>query len=628
MLGMIKNSLFGSVETWPWQVLSKGGKGDVFYEERACEGGKFATVEVTDKPVDEALREAMPKVMKYVGGSNDKGLGMGMTVPISFAVFPSDDGNLQNRLKVWFRIPNKFQSDPPAPSDDSIKIEDREGITVYSTQFGGYAKAADYAAQAAQLRSALESTATYQTDFYFCTGYDPPMKPYGRRNESLSLLSPETPNSGASSDDERRTFSLLPHGEQKIVLVRYQQVNMYEDCKESTGDYYFLCDTEGAWGIVLESLAAVGIVVTVMLLLAFLFLMKRVQDCAHWNVLPTQFLFLLGVLGLFGLAFAFIIQLNEQTAPIRYFLFGVLFALCFSCLLAHASNLVKLVRGRVSFSWTTILCIAIGVSLLQTIIAIEYVTLIMTRGGMFVHMTPYQLNVDFVVLLVYVLFLMALTFFVSKTTFCGPCENWKQHGRLIFATVLVSIIIWVVWISMLMRGNTQLQRQPQWDDPVICIALVTNAWVFLLLYIVPELCILYRSCQQGCPLPGNACPLPTYERSFRAENQELSRARDSDGAEEDVALTAYGSPHSAAEAEEQGDGNSEQNSTHSPGKENLGLYTLVQSGGTAPGEAQQGDVQLCSEPSNWHKASPESEELASEAEEVSVWVSDQSLSHV
>ncbi|XP_070646160.1 heme-binding protein 1 isoform X1 [Bos indicus] len=133
MLGMIKNSLFGSVETWPWQVLSKGSKGDVFYEERACEGGKFATVEVTDKPVDEALREAMPKVMKYVGGSNDKGLGMGMTVPISFAVFPSDDGDLQKKLKVWFRIPNKFQSDPPAPSDDSIKIEDREGITVYST---------------------------------------------------------------------------------------------------------------------------------------------------------------------------------------------------------------------------------------------------------------------------------------------------------------------------------------------------------------------------------------------------------------------------------------------------------------------------------------------------------------
>ena len=32
------------------------------------------------------------------------------------------------------------------------------------------------------------------------------------------------------------------------------------------------------------------------------------------------------------------------------------------------------------------------------------------------------------------------------------------------------------------------------------------------------------------------------------------------------------------------------------------------------------DVQLCSEPSDWHKASPESEELALEVEQVSVWV--------
>ena len=60
---------------------------------------------------------------------------------------------------------------------------------------------------------------------------------------------------------------------------------------------------------------------------------------------------------------------------------------------------------------------------MQTIIAIEYVTLIMTRGGMFVHMTPYQLNVDFVVLLVYVLFLMALTFFAREKTPTGAAAR-------------------------------------------------------------------------------------------------------------------------------------------------------------------------------------------------------------
>lgn len=190
MLGVIKNSLFGSVETWPWQVLSKGGKEEVSYEERTCEGGRFATVEVEGKPVDEALREAMPKVVKYVGGTNDKGIGMGMTVPISFAVFPTDDGSLQKKLKVWFRIPSQFQSDPPVPSDDSIKIEERGSITVYSMQFGGYAKEADYVAQAAQLRTALEGTATYRSDVYYCTGYDPPMKPYGRRNEIWLVKKP------------------------------------------------------------------------------------------------------------------------------------------------------------------------------------------------------------------------------------------------------------------------------------------------------------------------------------------------------------------------------------------------------------------------------------------------------
>lgn len=53
----------------------------------------------------------------------------------------------------------------------------------YLRQFGGYAKEADYVAHATQLRTALEGTATCRSDVYFCTGYDPPMKPYGRRNE-------------------------------------------------------------------------------------------------------------------------------------------------------------------------------------------------------------------------------------------------------------------------------------------------------------------------------------------------------------------------------------------------------------------------------------------------------------
>lgn len=49
--------------------------------------------------------------------------------------------------------------------------------------FGGYAKEVDYVNYAAKLTSALGNEASFHKDFYFCNGYDPPMKPYGRRNE-------------------------------------------------------------------------------------------------------------------------------------------------------------------------------------------------------------------------------------------------------------------------------------------------------------------------------------------------------------------------------------------------------------------------------------------------------------
>ncbi|KFV54228.1 Heme-binding protein 1, partial [Gavia stellata] len=151
------------------------------YEERTCEGGRFAAVgvagEVAGKPFDEASKEGVLKLLKYVGGTNDKGVGMGMTAPVSII------GSLQQKVKVSLWIPSQFQANPPCPSDESIKIEERQEMTIYSMQFGGYAKEVDYVNYAAKLKSALGSEAAYRKDFYFCNGYDPPMKPYGRRNE-------------------------------------------------------------------------------------------------------------------------------------------------------------------------------------------------------------------------------------------------------------------------------------------------------------------------------------------------------------------------------------------------------------------------------------------------------------
>ncbi|NXE77831.1 RAI3 protein, partial [Cochlearius cochlearius] len=261
-------------------------------------------------------------------------------------------------------------------------------------------------------------------------------------------------------------------------------------CSSINADYYRLCDMEEAWGIVLESLAAAGVLVTIFLICSLFFLICKVQDNTKRHMISVYFFFLLGTLGIFSLTFAFIVKLNDGTRPTRFFLFGIIFALCFSCLLTHACNLNKLVRGKKPFSWLVLLLLIVSFALVQVVISIEYlVTMLVNQKKEFLGKSAEEINKDFVMLLIYVLFLMALTFLVSMFTFCGPYKSWKRHGAHIFVTVLFSIAIWVVWITMLTKGNTVLKK-PIWDDPVVAIALVSNGWIFLIMYIIPEICFL------------------------------------------------------------------------------------------------------------------------------------------
>ncbi|NWH80672.1 RAI3 protein, partial [Piaya cayana] len=295
-------------------------------------------------------------------------------------------------------------------------------------------------------------------------------------------------------------------------------------CGSIGADYYLLCDMEQAWGIVVESLAAAGVLVTIFLMGSLFFLICKVQDNSKRHMISVYFFFLLGTLGIFGLTFAFIIKLNERTRPTRFFLFGVIFALCFSCLLTHACNLNKLVRGRKPFSWPVLLLLIISFALVQVVISIEYlVTMLVNQKEQFMNMSAEETNKDFVMLLIYVLFLMALTFFVSIFTFCGSYKSWKRHGAHIFVTVLFSIAIWVVWITMLTKGNRVLSK-PMWDDPVVAIALVSSGWVFLIMYIVPEICFLTAPVKPGDYPPENDfCQPKLIKQTTGVENRAYTQ---------------------------------------------------------------------------------------------------------
>ncbi|XP_066120615.1 retinoic acid-induced protein 3 isoform X1 [Saccopteryx bilineata] len=295
--------------------------------------------------------------------------------------------------------------------------------------------------------------------------------------------------------------------------------------------YQRLCDTKEVWGIVLEAVAAAGAVTSVAFMLALLVLICKVQDSNRRKVLPVQFLFLLSVLGVFGLTFAFIITLDSLTGPTRFFLFGVLFSVCFSCLLTHAFNLTKLVRGRKPLSVLVMLGLAVGFSLVQDIIAVEYVVLTMNRTNeaIFTELSPPRRNEDFVMLLIYVLFLMALTFLTSCFTFCGSFSGWKRHGAHIYLTTLLSIAIWVTWITLLLIKTPG----PKWDDTILSSALVANGWVFLLAYVAPEFQLLTK--QQNpmdYPVEDAFCKPQFMKQSYGVENRAYTQEEITQGPEE------------------------------------------------------------------------------------------------
>ncbi|XP_036421595.1 heme-binding protein 1-like [Colossoma macropomum] len=183
MFGMIKNSLFGATEEVEYKLLSTETKDGVSYEVRRYDAAKYACVSSEGRSFDQVSGELVRRLLMYTGGSNEQGEAMGTTIPIVITVFPRDDGVMTRRLVAGMQIPNSYRNEPPTPTDSGIRIEDRPGMTVYTLQFGGFAGESEYRAQAARLIRTLGEGAPYQRKHYFCCSYDPPIKPYSRRNE-------------------------------------------------------------------------------------------------------------------------------------------------------------------------------------------------------------------------------------------------------------------------------------------------------------------------------------------------------------------------------------------------------------------------------------------------------------
>ncbi|AWP18531.1 putative retinoic acid-induced protein 3-like [Scophthalmus maximus] len=266
--------------------------------------------------------------------------------------------------------------------------------------------------------------------------------------------------------------------------------------------YRYLCDRRAAWGIVLETLASSGFLFSMVLLLGLLLwslwicISSKTHRSNIGGTVACLSMFLLATAGIFAMTFSFIIRLTAQTCPTRIFLFSVLFSLAFSCLLARCLALLGFAATR---GWGEP-AVALGLFVVQVIISTEWLILVLVRDK---KACEYSQE-EFVMLQIYVLCLLAISLILALHFLCRSCSTYSysytgpinQQGKVqamvVFFTLLLSACIWVVWITMLIRGNSELGHRPQWDDPVLSIALVANGWVLLMGHGLSQVSFLCR----------------------------------------------------------------------------------------------------------------------------------------
>lgn len=257
--------------------------------------------------------------------------------------------------------------------------------------------------------------------------------------------------------------------------------------------YYNLCDLTTVWGVVLEAIAAAGVMTSFVLFIILMASLPFVTDKKRKGMVALQASILVFTLGLFGLTFAFIVGQYSTSCAARRFLFGVMFSGCLACLVMHGLWLSLLKRSTHGpRSWMLWLG-ALGLWLVEVIINTEWLVLTMVRSPPGGSVTPYlpcsTTNEDFVMALIYVGILELALVVTVIPSLTHKHKQWRRDGIFILVTGLFTMAIWVVWIFMYIRGN-QVIGKPSWDDPTLAVAVVSNAWVFLVFYTIPEICLL------------------------------------------------------------------------------------------------------------------------------------------
>jgi len=176
------SSFFETYEEAPYTLV----KSTNTYEERSYPARKWVCTENTGSQTEDVTENQFWKLFRYITGNMLRAQTIAMTVPVANQYTPASSGN-QATYRMCFFIGEEHQANPAQPSDETVFIEDRPAMTIFTRTVGGYMEGADNArwfAEAATVRGYLDAMGeSYATDTMWWVGYDAPWKFWNRRNE-------------------------------------------------------------------------------------------------------------------------------------------------------------------------------------------------------------------------------------------------------------------------------------------------------------------------------------------------------------------------------------------------------------------------------------------------------------
>merc|ERR1712165_449546 len=179
-VGSIVNGIADAVQgkeydSPPYTVVATYPVGSKSFEERNYEGGKNWAC------VNGGSRVFMT-LFGYISGANVGNKEIAMTVPVSTTWTKQTDGTFNKEM--CFYLSEKYQANPPQPTNSRVYIVNRPAMTVFTRRVGGYMNNNDWKEESETLDTMIE-TQNFQvrSDEFYANGYNSPMQFWNRRNE-------------------------------------------------------------------------------------------------------------------------------------------------------------------------------------------------------------------------------------------------------------------------------------------------------------------------------------------------------------------------------------------------------------------------------------------------------------